>query len=60
MGKAAELRDSVNVEVEKSDSKIMSRMQYKRKDDLAYQHIGFQESEQCHSGRGGRASQRSH
>lgn len=47
MGKGTELGDSVNVEVKESDSKIMPRLQYKSKDDLAYQHIGFQESVQC-------------
>lgn len=47
MGKATELRDRVNMEVKESDSKIMPRLQHERKDDLAYQHITFQESGQC-------------
>lgn len=59
MGKATELRDRVNMEVKESDSKIMPRLQYERKDDLAYQHITFQESGQRSSGTIGRPSRRS-
>lgn len=44
VGKATELRVGENVEVKESDSKVMPGLQYKRKDDLAYQHIKFQES----------------
>lgn len=47
MGKATEPRDGVNMAVKESDSKMMPRLQYERKDDLAYQHITFQESGQC-------------
>lgn len=36
----------MNVEVKERDSKIMPRLQYKRKDDLAYQRTGWQESVQ--------------
>lgn len=53
MGKATELRDRVNVEVKESDSKIMPRLQYKRKDDLAYQHAGWQGSVQRRVSQGG-------
>lgn len=44
MGKATELRVSENVEVKESGSKVMPGLQYKRKDDLAYQQIKFQAS----------------
>lgn len=53
VGKATELRDRVNVEVKKSDSKTMPRLQYKRKDDLAYQHTGWQQSVQRRVSQGG-------
>ena len=53
MGKVTELRDRVNVEVKESDSKIMPRLQYKRKDDLAYQHAGWQGSVQRRVSQGG-------
>lgn len=55
MGKE-ESSDSVNAGVKESDGKITPRLQYKTKDDLAHQHIGFQESVQ---GAYGKASRRS-
>lgn len=44
VGKATELRVGENIEVKENGSKVMPGLQYKRKDDLAYQHIKFQES----------------
>lgn len=41
------------MEVKERDSKIMPRLQYKRKDDLAYQHTGWQESVQRRVPQGG-------